>query len=89
MEAENGGLGDEIKVRSNDEIGQLTRDFNIMMKRLMTSMEELQDALKREILEEAGCEISYISEKPILALPHIVHNKRGLDWFYNFLFYML
>ena len=33
-----GGLGDEIKVRSNDEIGQLTRDFNIMMKRLMTSM---------------------------------------------------
>ena len=43
-----GGLGDEIKVRSNDEIGQLTRDFNIMMKRLMTSMEELQDALKRQ-----------------------------------------
>lgn len=49
--------------------------------------EELHDALKREILEETGCEISYISEKPILALPHIVHNKRDLDWFYNFPIY--
>lgn len=46
--------------------------------------EELRDALKREILEEVGCEVSYISEKPILAFPHIVHNKRDLDWFYNF-----
>jgi len=49
--------------------------------------EELQNALKREILEETGCEISYISEKPILVLPHIVHNERGLDWFYNFPIY--
>jgi len=49
--------------------------------------EELQDALEREILEETGCEVSYISDKPILALPHIVHNKRGLDWFYNFPIY--
>ena len=49
--------------------------------------EELQDTLKREILEETGCEISYISDKPILALPHIVHNKCGLDWFYNFPIY--
>ena len=49
--------------------------------------EELRDALKREILEETGCEVSYISEKPILALPHIVHNKRDLDWFYNFPIY--
>lgn len=49
--------------------------------------EDLQDALRREILEEMGCELSYISDKPILALPHIVHNKRGLDWFYNFPIY--
>lgn len=49
--------------------------------------EELRDALRREILEETGCEVSYISEKPILALPHIVHNKRDLDWFYNFPIY--
>jgi 8-oxo-dGTP diphosphatase len=49
--------------------------------------EELRVALQREIAEELGCEVSYISEKPILALPHIVHNKRGLDWFYNFPIY--
>ncbi len=31
--------------------------------------------------------MSYISERPILVLPHIVHNKRGMDWFYNFPIY--
>ena len=45
------------------------------------------EALKREILEETGCELSYVSERPIFALPHIVHNKRGMDWFYNFPIY--
>ena len=45
--------------------------------------EDLHAALKREIFEEMGCEVSYISEKPILILPHIVHNKRNMDWFYN------
>ncbi len=45
--------------------------------------ENPQEALEREILEETGCITSYISKKPILALPHIVHNQRGLDWFYN------
>ena len=49
--------------------------------------ENLQEALKREILEETGCTVSYISEKPILVLPHIVHNKRDMDWFYNFPIY--
>jgi len=49
--------------------------------------ENLQEALKREILEETGCEVSYISEEPILALPHIVHNGRDMDWFYNFPIY--
>lgn len=28
-----------------------------------------------------------ISKRPIFALPHIVHNRRGLDWFYNFPIY--
>ena len=49
--------------------------------------ENLHEALKREIAEETGCEVSYISEQPILALPHIVHNKRDMDWFYNFPIY--
>lgn len=49
--------------------------------------ENLQEALKREILEETGCIISYISKKPILALPHIVHDRRDMDWFYNFPIY--
>jgi 8-oxo-dGTP pyrophosphatase MutT (NUDIX family) len=49
--------------------------------------EDLHQALKREILEETGCEVNYVSEQPILALPHIVHNKRGMDWFYNFPIY--
>jgi len=49
--------------------------------------EDLHEALKREIFEETGCEVSYISEKPILALPHIVHGHRGMDWFYNFPIY--
>lgn len=42
------GLGKEIAVRSNDEIGQLTRDFNMMSKRLMISMDKLQDALNSQ-----------------------------------------
>ena len=45
--------------------------------------EDFHEALRREVSEEMGCELSYISEKPILILPHIVHNKRGMDWFYN------
>lgn len=49
--------------------------------------EKPQEALQREILEETGCEVSYISEQPILVLPHIVHNKREMDWFYNFPIY--
>lgn len=49
--------------------------------------EDMREALKREILEELGCEVSYISERPILALPHIVHNRRNMDWFYNFPIY--
>lgn len=49
--------------------------------------EDLHQALEREILEETGCKVTYISKRPILALPHIVHNKRGLDWFYNFPIY--
>src|SRR3989338_5486845 len=46
--------------------------------------ENPRETLKREIMEETGCEVSYISEQPILVLPHIVHNKRNMDWFYNF-----
>ncbi|PKM91159.1 hypothetical protein CVU82_03865 [Candidatus Falkowbacteria bacterium HGW-Falkowbacteria-1] len=49
--------------------------------------ENLHQALKREILEETGCDVPYISKQPILALPHIVHNLRGMDWFYNFPIY--
>ena len=49
--------------------------------------ETIHEALRREIFEEMGCELSYVSEKPILLLPHIVHNKRGMDWFYNFPIY--
>src|SRR3989338_4890845 len=45
--------------------------------------EDPREALRREILEEVGCEVSYISERPVLALPHIVHDRRGMDWFYN------
>lgn len=46
--------------------------------------ENPHEALKREITEETGCDVLCISEKPIFVLPHIVHNKRGMDWFYNF-----
>lgn len=49
--------------------------------------ENPQQALQREILEETGCDTLYVSEQPILALPHIVHNRRNLDWFYNFPIY--
>lgn len=42
------GLGTEIKVSSDDEIGQLTKDFNTMTKRLMVSMDKLQEALNRQ-----------------------------------------
>lgn len=42
------GLSEEIVVNSNDEIGQLTRDFNTMSKRLTMTMDELQDALNRQ-----------------------------------------
>ena len=49
--------------------------------------ENAQEALRREILEETGCKVSYVSEKPILALSHIVHNIRDIDWFYNFPIY--
>ena len=49
--------------------------------------ENLHEALKREILEETGCEVTYISEQPILVLPHIVHDKRDMEWFYNFPIY--
>ncbi len=49
--------------------------------------ENLHEALRREILEETGCHLTYISEQPILALPHIVHGKREMDWFYNFPIY--
>lgn len=49
--------------------------------------EDQHQALKREIFEETGCDVLYISEQPILALPHIVHNKRDLEWFYNFPIY--
>jgi len=49
--------------------------------------ENPQEALRREILEETGCKVSYVSEKPILALSHIVHNIRDIDWFYNFPIY--
>jgi 8-oxo-dGTP pyrophosphatase MutT (NUDIX family) len=49
--------------------------------------EDLHEALKREITEETGCEVLRISDQPILALPHIVHNKRNMDWFYNFPIY--
>src|SRR5665811_1521660 len=44
--------------------------------------EDLHQALEREVLEETGCEVLSISKQPVLALPHIVHNKRGMDWFY-------
>jgi len=42
------------------------------------------EALRREVFEEMGCELSFVSQTPILVLPHIVHNKRDMDWFYNF-----
>ncbi|MFT5036919.1 MAG: 8-oxo-dGTP pyrophosphatase MutT (NUDIX family) [Candidatus Azotimanducaceae bacterium] len=44
-------------------------------------------ALKREILEETACEVSFVSQNPLFALPHIVHNKRGMEWYYNFPIY--
>jgi len=49
--------------------------------------ENLQEALTREIKEETGCEVLSVSDQPILALPRIVHNRRGMDWFYNFPIY--
>ena len=42
------GLDNEIVVTSDDEIGQLTKDFNTMTKRLMVSMDKLQEALNRQ-----------------------------------------
>lgn len=45
--------------------------------------EEPREALRREIFEELGCDTPFISEDPIMILPHIVHNEREMDWFYN------
>lgn len=42
------GLDNEIVVTSDDEIGQFTKDFNTMTKRLMVSMDKLQEALNRQ-----------------------------------------
>lgn len=45
--------------------------------------ESPQDALKREIEEEMGCPVLWVAGRPTYVLPHIVHNRRGMDWFYN------
>ena len=45
--------------------------------------EDMRDALRREIKEETGCDVTYISEEPIMILPHIVHGHRDMEWFYN------
>lgn len=37
-----------VVVHSNDEIGQLTKDFNTMTVRLATTMKELQEAVERQ-----------------------------------------
>lgn len=45
--------------------------------------ENPQTALKREIEEELQCTVRWIAEKPTYVLPHIVHNRRDMDWFFN------
>lgn len=44
----NGDFIEDIPIQSQDEIGQLTYDFNTMSKRLRTSMKELQDSVERQ-----------------------------------------
>ena len=49
--------------------------------------EDMHTALRREIMEETGCLVTYVSDQPITALPHIVHDRRNMEWFYNFPIY--
>lgn len=49
--------------------------------------EDIQEGLKRELKEEVGFEVLSVADRPCLALPHIVHNSRGMEWFYNFPIY--
>lgn len=46
--------------------------------------EDIQEGLKRELTEEVGFKVISVADQPCLVLPHIVHNSRGMDWFYNF-----
>lgn len=45
--------------------------------------EDPREALKREVMEEIGCKVICIADQPTFVLPHIVHNNRDMDWFYN------
>ncbi len=49
--------------------------------------EDIQEGLKRELEEEVGFNVLSVADRPCLALPHIVHNSRGMAWFYNFPIY--
>ena len=43
-----GNYAARVQVRSDDEIGQLSRDFNAMAERLEQNVAELQDAVRRQ-----------------------------------------
>jgi 8-oxo-dGTP diphosphatase len=45
--------------------------------------EDVKEALKREVSEEMGLVVKYMSEKPIYVWTHKYENKRGLDWYYS------
>ncbi len=45
--------------------------------------EEPHTALRREIQEELNATVVSIADRPAFVLPHIVHNRRDMDWFYN------
>ncbi len=49
--------------------------------------EDAPTALRREILEEAGCTVLSVAPQPILTIPNIVHNRRGIEWYYTLMCY--
>jgi 8-oxo-dGTP diphosphatase len=46
--------------------------------------EQPHEALTREIAEETGMRVISISEQPVCVAPHKIHNRRNMEWYYNF-----
>jgi len=45
--------------------------------------EDMHEALRREIEEEAGLKVKTISKEPVYVWPWRFEDKRGMDWYYS------